>query len=50
MLDSNLYPWLIEINGSPSMRANTKNDKELKIGLIDDLLTVIDLEGVRVGD
>lgn len=32
------------------MRANTKNDKELKIGLIDDLLTVIDLEGVRVGD
>ena len=24
-------------------------DKKLKIGLIDDMLTVIDLEGVRIG-
>ena len=32
------------------MRANTKADKELKIGVIDDLMTVIDLEGVRVGN
>lgn len=50
MLDSNLAPWLIEINGSPSMRANTKADKELKIGVIDDLMTIIDLEGVRSGN
>lgn len=32
------------------MRANTKNDRALKIGLIDDMLTVIDLEGIRVGN
>lgn len=50
MLDTTLFPWLIEVNGSPSMRANTKIDKELKIGVIDDLMTIIDLEGVRTGN
>ena len=44
MLDDTLKPWIIEINGSPSMRANTKKDKELKMGIIDDVLTIIDLE------
>ena len=44
MVDDNLKPWLIEVNGSPSMRANTKKDKELKCGIIDDLLSIIDLE------
>lgn len=44
MLDDNLKPWIIEVNGSPSMRANTKKDKELKVGVIDDMLSVIDLE------
>ena len=43
MLDSSLKPWLIEVNGSPSMRANTKKDRDLKVGVIDDLLTVLDL-------
>lgn len=43
MLDDTLKPWIIEINGSPSMRANTKKDKELKMGIIDDVLTIIDL-------
>lgn len=44
MLDDKLKPWLLEVNGSPSMRANTKKDKELKCGLIDDVLTIVDLE------
>lgn len=49
MLDDTLKPWLIEVNGSPSMRANTKKDKELKVGVIDDMLSVIDLEGIMTG-
>jgi tubulin polyglutamylase TTLL9 len=26
LLDSQFQPWLLEINGSPSMTANTNND------------------------
>jgi len=43
LLDSKLTPWLIEVNGSPSMTANTSKDRELKLGLLDDALTVIDM-------
>lgn len=43
MIDSNLKPWLIEINGSPSMTANTPIDRKLKNGLLDDTLTIINL-------
>lgn len=50
MLDSNLKPWLIEVNGSPSMRANTKKDRDLKVGLVDDMLTVLDLERILTGN
>jgi tubulin polyglutamylase TTLL9 len=44
MIDSNLKPWLIEVNGSPSMTANTAIDRNLKIGLLDDTLTVVNVE------
>ena len=30
----------------PSMTANTEEDEELKIGLIDDVMSVINVEGV----
>lgn len=43
LLDSQFQPWLLEINGSPSMTANTPTDYELKMGLLDDTLTVVDL-------
>lgn len=46
MLDAALKPWIIEVNGSPSMRANTPADCALKCGLIDDVLTIIDIEGL----
>lgn len=46
MIDSNLKPWLIEVNGSPSMTANTAIDERLKKGLLDDTLTIINLEGL----
>ena len=44
MLDSNLKPWLLEVNGSPSMTANTPVDRDLKNGLLDDTLTIVNLE------
>jgi predicted nucleic acid-binding Zn ribbon protein len=44
LLDAQLNPWLIEVNGSPSMTANTSKDREFKLGLLDDTLTVIDMQ------
>jgi tubulin polyglutamylase TTLL9 len=44
MIDEALKPWLIEINSSPSLTADTPTDYELKFGLLDDLYTVIDVE------
>ena len=49
LLDSSLKPWLLEINASPSMTANTPHDSELKINLLDDVLTIIDVEKVLTG-
>lgn len=44
MIDDALKPWLIEINSSPSLTADTPTDYELKFGLLDDLYTLIDVE------
>ncbi len=44
MLDETLKPWLIEVNASPSMTATTPSDYKMKVGLLDDLFTIIDLE------
>lgn len=43
LLDSHLEPWLIEVNGSPSMTANTIKDRQFKVGLLDDTLTILDM-------
>jgi len=43
MIDNILKPWLIEVNGSPSMTANTPVDRNLKLGLLDDTLTIINI-------
>eukprot|EP00242_Pyramimonas_sp_CCMP2087_P013271 CAMPEP_0198219710 /NCGR_PEP_ID=MMETSP1445-20131203/75726_1 /TAXON_ID=36898 /ORGANISM="Pyramimonas sp., Strain CCMP2087" /LENGTH=395 /DNA_ID=CAMNT_0043897223 /DNA_START=218 /DNA_END=1405 /DNA_ORIENTATION=- len=50
MLDNDLKPWLIEVNASPSMTADTETDRALKLGLLDDLLTVTDAEGKYNGN
>lgn len=44
MIDDNLKPWLIQVNGSPAMTANTTVDKVLKLGLLDDTLSVLNIE------
>lgn len=46
LLDDTLKPWLIEINASPSMTANTPSDYDAKIGLLEDTFAILDLERV----
>lgn len=49
LLDQNLKPWLLEVNASPSMTHNIPYDQEVKIGLLDDTLTIIDTEKILTG-
>jgi tubulin polyglutamylase TTLL9 len=44
LFDASLKPWLLEVNSSPSMTANTSADNELKISVLDDTFTIIDIE------
>lgn len=46
MLDADLKPWLLECNACPSLTSSTKDDKVMKLGLLDDTFTVIDVEKV----
>ena len=48
MIDSVLKQWLIEVNGSPSMTANTPIDRNLKLGLLDDTLTIVNIEKLYI--
>lgn len=41
LLDSNLKPWLIEINASPSLSTTTSVDKNLKLNLINDVYSIV---------
>jgi tubulin polyglutamylase TTLL9 len=50
LIDDNLKPWLIEINANPSLTANTNKDAEMKIKMLDDMLTIIDLEKIMSGN
>ncbi|CAH1779549.1 unnamed protein product [Owenia fusiformis] len=49
MLDAQLKPWLIEVNASPSLTASSKEDYDLKYGLLDDVVNVIDMENRLTG-
>eukprot|EP00164_Ancoracysta_twista_P000760 GFYU01001001.1.p1 GENE.GFYU01001001.1~~GFYU01001001.1.p1 ORF type:complete len:410 (+),score=100.27 GFYU01001001.1:106-1335(+) len=44
IIDTNLKPWLLEVNASPSLTADTQEDYELKTGILDDMLYVVDME------
>ena len=50
LIDDNLKPWLIEINSNASLTASTELDAETKIKMLDDLLTILDLEKVMTGN
>ncbi|KAK2192198.1 hypothetical protein NP493_37g10048 [Ridgeia piscesae] len=49
LLDDSLKPWLIEVNASPSLTASSKEDYDLKYGLLEDVLNVVDLENRLTG-
>ncbi|WAR11539.1 TTLL9-like protein [Mya arenaria] len=49
LLDDKLKPWLIEINASPSLTASGKDDYDLKHGVLNDVLNVLDLENRLTG-
>lgn len=45
IFDDELTPWLLEVNASPSLSANTAEDYDLKFKLLNDVLDVVDVEG-----
>lgn len=49
LLDSELKPWLLEVNASPSLTGSNQEDYDLKYNLLKDLLDVIDVEGYLTG-
>lgn len=44
IIDENLKPWLLEVNASPSLSADTVDDHTLKYGVLTDVLDLVDLE------
>jgi len=50
LIDTNYKPWLLEVNASPSLTANTLDDYFMKYGMLDDVLTLIDMEKYLSGD
>ena len=49
LIDGDLRPWLLEVNASPSLTANTSQDYDLKFAMLDDVLSVLDLERLMPG-
>lgn len=49
MFDDTLKPWIIEVNASPSLTASSPTDYRLKIGLLEDMLSIVDMEGRLTG-
>jgi len=50
LLDENLKAWLIEVNASPSLTANTQQDYDMKINMLDDVMTILDFEKILSGN
>jgi len=49
IVDNDLQPWILEVNASPSLTANTPDDYQLKFGLLDDTITILDFEKYLTG-
>jgi hypothetical protein len=46
IIDSELRPWLLEVNASPSLSANTNEDYAMKTEMLHGMLDIIDMEKV----
>ena len=46
LIDESFQPWLLEVNAYPSLNASTKEDEILKVKMLDDALTIVDMEKV----
>jgi hypothetical protein len=45
IIDEDLKPWLLEVNASPSLTANTKEDYAMKTEMLHGMLDIVDMEG-----
>ena len=50
IIDQDLKPWLLEVNASPSLSANTREDYLMKCEMLNGMLDVVDMEEVLSGD
>lgn len=50
LIDADLKVWLLEVNGCPSLTANTPHDYKLKFDMLSDALTIIDVEKRLTGN
>jgi tubulin polyglutamylase TTLL9 len=47
LIDDQLKPWLLEVNSSPSLTADTPMDYHLKYVLLNDMYDIMDIEKKR---
>lgn len=50
IIDQDLKPWLLEVNASPSLTANTREDYLMKTEMLHGMLDIVDMEGLLQGD
>ena len=46
IIDAELRPWLLEVNASPSLTANTNEDYLMKTEMLHGMLDVVDMDKV----
>jgi hypothetical protein len=50
LFDSDLKPWLIEVNASPSLTGDVASDYDMKKNVLQDTFDVLDIEGNGTSD
>lgn len=50
ILDADLRPWVLEVNASPSLTANTQDDYNMKTEMLHGMLDIVDMDQMLQGD